>query len=353
MITVRFNNQFITFLCGLDYSSHSSNILDLSREEINNADYINQLLDEVFETLIEKIAIDNDLILRLLNNNITKSSLFLLLTGLKKLPDNNWKEYPLNEKYKFSDILNSNGFTTCKSTKDKSIDKLLKDNNIIYVDSDLLRITIGNEYFDKILLDNDFKKYEIAQKSSDYPYIHGLKDSIYSKINLTHNSLSEKSIISVKDEINTGSTNKYYFYDINHFLTLPNFSIKDYMNSDMYTLNIVYELDRANLSFLNKKTFLTLQELVYKPNFDNLFVFPFIYFENGIIEVSNDAIFDIYKIKNISNKKEIAHTYNDIKKEVINIAKNNYPVWYEEYQRGLNLKPIDLSTLDKIHKPAG
>ena len=121
----------------------------------------------------------------------------------------------------------------------------------------------------------------------------------------------------------------------------------------MYTLNIVYELDRANLSFLNKKTFLTLQELVYKPNFDNLFVFPFIYFENGIIEVSNDAIFDIYKIKNISNKKEIAHTYNDIKKEVINIAKNNYPVWYEEYQRGLNLKPIDLSTLDKIHKPAG
>lgn len=335
------------------YNSHSSNILDLSREEINNADYINQLLDEVFEKLIEKIGIDNNLILRLLNNNITKSSLFLLLTGLKKIPDDNWKEYPLNEKYKFSDILNSSGFTTCKSKKDKSIDRLLKDNNIIYVDSDLLRITIGNEYFDKILLDNDFKKYEIAQTSSDYPYTHGLKDSIYSKINLTHNSLSEKSIISVKDEINTGSTNKYYFYDINHFLTLPNFSIKDYMNSDMYTLNIVYELDRADLSFLNKKTFLTLQELVYKPNFENLFIFPFIYFENGIIEVSNDAIFDIYKIDNISNKKEIAHTYNDIKKEVINIAKNSYPVWYEEYQRGLDLRPIDLSTLDKIHKPAG
>ena len=336
------------------YSSHSSNILSLSREEINNTDYINQLLEEFFESLVEKIATNNEIVLRLLNNDINKTSLFLMLTGLQESLDNNWKNYPLNEHYKFSDVIDSIGFTTGNSIKNESIANLLQENSITYINSDLLRLTLGNEYFDRVLLDNGFRKYNIMKDGLSISSQYNSISIIYYKGSLESEYLIEEPIINIDSTVSSSRfMSDNYLLGINYLLDSPNFSIKDYMNSDLYPLEFIHKFSMVNLSFLNKETFLSLEDLNSNSKLEKLFIFPFIYFENGVIEIPNDTICNIYESGDVSTNQKIAHIYNAIKKEIINIAKNKYPLWYEEYQRGLSVTPINLGNLDQLHEPAG
>lgn len=277
-----------------------------------------------------------------------------MLTGLQVSLDNNWKKYPLNEHYKFSDVLDSIGFTTDNLIKNEPIANTLQENNITYINSDLLRLTLGNEYFDRVLLDNGFRKYNVTKDglgiSSQYNYISG----IYYKGSLESKYLTEEPIINIDSTLRSSRlVSDNYLLGIDYLLDSPNFSIKDYMNSDLYPLEFVHKFDVVNLSFLNKETFLALKDLNSNSKLEELFVFPFVYFENGVIEIPNDTICNIYESESISTNQKIGHVYNAIKKEIIDIAKNKYTLWYEEYQRGLSVTPIDLGNLDQLHEPAG
>lgn len=277
-----------------------------------------------------------------------------MLTGLQASLDDNWKNYPLNEQYKFSDVIDSIGFTTDNLIKKESIANILQENDITYIHSDLLRLTLGNEYFDRFLLDNGFRKYNVMKDGLGISSQYNDIGTIYYKGSLESEYLIEEPVINTDSPLSSSSfMNTNYLLGIDYLLGSQNFSIRDYMNSDLYTLEFIHKFGIVNLSFLNKETFLALEDLNSNSKLEKLFIFPFIYFENGVIEIPNDTICNIYESGNVSTNQKIAHIYNVIKKEIINIAKNKYPLWYEEYQRGLSVTPINLGNLDQLHEPVG
>ena len=72
-----------------------------------------------------------------------------------------------------------------------------------------------------------------------------------------------------------------------------------------------------------------------------------------VIELTNVMLFDLLSPILSISFEEFDKKYTEIKLEIVNKAKHNYSNWYKAYKLGQSFKPIDLSTLDKIHKPAG
>ena len=80
-------------------------------------------------------------------------------------------------------------------------------------------------------------------------------------------------------------------------------------------------------------------------------VFPYISIDEKIIELDNKYLFELLQSHITKNYSSFDESYSFFKDSIITLAKEKFPDWYEAYIIGKDFKPLDLTHLDKLHKP--
>ena len=327
------------------YNIEASQILTLSRDTIHDKEFILDKLEEILESLALAIT-ENKFDMSTMISDPSHLSLFLNLFNedynTEFLTTDEWKDLRISADYTITDILNFDSFTI--SWNPATIKQLSNEINVSnHIDSETLKyLVVSSSFVQKTITDNGFHSYIFEDVSASGSY--SVKDTIYSKTIINNDKFKDINLLwnddesdnddsySILDSVFDLENHPFIFYKIEPLLPAKEFlkALFDNGNDSNY----------SNLSFITDD------------KEEKIFLFPYIENNSMVLEISNIMLFNLIDSLLEISFEEFDTQYNEIKKQILNKAKSNYPKWYEAYERGHSFNSIDLSSLDELYKPS-
>lgn len=324
------------------YNVDASKILTLSRDSIRNNQTLLDKLEETLESLRISIIEDSFDISTMVSNPIDLS-LFLNLfnegynTNFTTTSD--WKNLEISTDYNIADILKLDSFTTTWSpaTIKQLSDELITTNHI---DSETLKYLIMNsELLQKSIKDNGFHSYIFEDTS--YSGAYSTRNTLYSKNEIINDKFKDVNILGGD---NNDNEDEYYILD----------SVFDLENHPFifYKIEPLVSATEFFKALCQDSSDSIYNDLLFIIDSEETFLFPYVEKNGMVVEVTNVMLFDLLSSTLSISFEEFDKRYDEIKEQILNKAKNNYPSWYKAYERGQSFRSIDLSSLDELHKPS-
>lgn len=327
------------------YDVNASQILTLSRDNINNKEALLDKLENMLDSL--EIAItENKFDIATMISNPIHLSLLLHLFNENYYTDfpttDEWKKLSVSANHTIADVLHFNSFTVAWSP---TIIKQLPDNINIsnHIDSETMKLLVENSGFlQKAIKESGFHSYIFEDAS--YSGAYSIRNTLYSKTEIDDNLFKNIRTLWEDSEEEEDDEDKYsldYIFDLDVHPPFSPHKIEP----------LVSARDFIDALF-NKKNNSTYDGLFFTKYDEEIFLFPYIEHNGRVIEIANIMLFDLINLLLEIKFEEFDKKYNEIKEQILSKARSSYPNWYKAYERGQSFRSIDLSSLDELHKPS-
>ena len=342
---IGFKNENIInsiFNVAIDIYLPAGEILNLSREEIKDDSLVEKLLVSVCNAFITDIESSNYDPILLFEGNPIKKSLFLKLIGCEH--DEKWENFLVDENLTLSNILSKNAINlyNFENSEEHSYRDYIESENIETINSQYFKGLFRNDLFRKLLHERGFKLYYMNDTSSFVP-------CLMSNISIDNNMLIQSTEFDESAPKNIDINSKPL--DIKNILEefVKKISGEAF---DRGLLECLINSDNLDLSFIPEDRKEDISNGLKIESGDIEFiVFPYISIDEKIIELDNKYLFEILQSHITKNYSSFDESYSFLKDSIVNLAKASFPDWYEAYINGKDFKPLDLTHLDKLHKP--
>ncbi|MBH0084909.1 ATP-binding protein [Psychrobacter sp. SCQQ22] len=326
------------------YDINASQILTLSRDSIHNKE---TLLDR-FENMLKYLEVaitENKFDISTMISNPIHLSLLLNLFNENYYTNfpatDEWKKLNISDDYTIEDILHLSSFTiTWSPTTIKQLPDNINISN--HIDSETMKFLVDNsEFLQKSIKESGFHSYIF--KDASYSGAYSIRNTLYSK-NKIDSNLFENIITLWEDSEEDEDENEYildYIFDLDVHPPFFPHKIEPLVSAREF-------ID----ALFNEQKNSTYDGLFFTKHDEEIFLFPYIENNEKVIEITNTMSFNLINSFLEISFEEFDKQYNEIKKQILNKAKNSYPEWYKAYERGQSFRSIDLSSLDELHKPS-
>jgi hypothetical protein len=330
------------FNIAIDIYLPAGDILNLSREEIKDDGLVEKLLVSACNSFIIDIESNKYDPIILFEENLNKKSLFLKLIGCEH--DENWKNFLVDENLTLSNVLSKKiiNLYDVDSSEENPYRDYIENGNIETIKSMYFKGLFTNELFRRLLHEQGFKLYYMHDTSTFVP-------CLISKISVSNNMLIQSAEFDESALKNTSIDSK--LIDIKDIL-------KEFVKKingegfDRGLLDCLINFDNLDLKFIPEDCREKISSGLRIESGDiDFIVFPYISIDEKIIELDNKYLFELLQSHITKNFSSFDESYSFFKDSITTLAKEKFPDWYEAYIIGKDFKPLDLTHLDKLHKP--